>query len=77
MNESSIQIFDQNDIANIHRMNNANAAIDGCLDKYRHLVENVFALLKQYRGKATRYDKLKINYEIKLALGTCMIWLPI
>ena len=41
-----------------------------------HLVESVFARFKQYRDIATRYDKLKRNYESTLALACCMIWLP-
>lgn len=53
-----------------------NEDVDWCLYKYRHLVENVFARLKHYRGIATRYDKLKRNYASTLALGCCMIWLP-
>lgn len=52
-----------------------NADIDWCLYKYRHLVENVFARLKHYRGIATRYDKLQQNYESTVSLGCCMIWL--
>src|SRR5574340_462403 len=31
--------------------------------RYRHLVENAFARLKQYQAVATRYGKLKRNYE--------------
>lgn len=53
-----------------------NADMDWCLYKYRHLVENVFARLKHYRGIATRYDKLQINYASTLALGCCLMWLP-
>jgi len=53
-----------------------NADIDWCLYKYRHLVENVFARLKHYRGIATRYDKLQRNYASTLALGCCLMWLP-
>ncbi|MBW4651558.1 MAG: transposase, partial [Kaiparowitsia implicata GSE-PSE-MK54-09C] len=30
---------------------------DTCLYQARHLIENVFAKLKQYRAIATRYDK--------------------
>ena len=33
-----------------------NADRDWGLYKYRHLVENAFARLKQYRAVATRYD---------------------
>jgi transposase len=73
------QIRDKNVIPVIPRKKNSkvsNAGIDWCLYKYRHLVENVFARLKQYRGIATRYDKLKRNYESTLALVCSMIWLP-
>ena len=53
-----------------------NTDIDWCLYKYRYLVENVFARLKHYRGIATRYDKLQRNYTSTLALGCCLMWLP-
>lgn len=73
------QIRNKNAIPVIPRKKNSkvgNADIDWCLYKYRHLVENVFARLKQYRGIATRYDKLKRNDESTLALACSMIWLP-
>ncbi|EYE73231.1 transposase, IS4 family protein [Glaesserella parasuis str. Nagasaki] len=44
-----------------------NEDIDWCLYRYRHLVENAFAFLKQYRAIATRYDKLARNYAASLA----------
>jgi len=50
--------------------------MDWCLYKYRHLVENVFARLKHFRAIATRYDKLKRNYESMVALGCGYMWLP-
>lgn len=53
-----------------------NADMDWCLYKYRHLVENVFARLKHFRAIATRYDKLKRNYESMVALGCGYMWLP-
>lgn len=53
-----------------------NADMDWCLYKYRHLVENVFARLKHFRSIATRYDKLKRNYESMLALACSYLWLP-
>ncbi len=31
--------------------------------KWRHLVENYFAKLKEFRGIATRYDKTDTSYE--------------
>jgi transposase len=53
-----------------------NGDIDWCLYKYRHLVENAFARLKHFRAIATRYDKLKLQFESMLALACAMIWLP-
>jgi hypothetical protein len=46
-----------------------NADMDWGLYRYRHLVENAFARLKQYRAIATRYDKLKRNYESMVAIA--------
>lgn len=37
--------------------------------KARHLVENAFADLKQFRGIATRYCKLASTFEESLALA--------
>jgi transposase len=53
-----------------------NDKMDWCLYKYRHLVENVFARLKHFRSIATRYEKLKRNYEGMLYLACSIIWLP-
>jgi transposase len=53
-----------------------NADMDWDLYKYRHLVENIFARLKQFRSIATRYDKLKRNYASMLAMACSYIWLP-
>jgi transposase len=72
------QIRQKNSLPVIPRKRNSkvgNADIDWCLYKYRHLVENAFARLKQYRGISTRYDKLQVNYESTVALGCCMMWL--
>jgi len=55
---------------------NENDDIDWCLYKYRHLVENVFARLKHFRAIATRYDKLKRNFEGTVALACAFLWLP-
>lgn len=54
-----------------------NDHVDWYLYKIRHLVENTFARLKQLRGIATRYDKLKRNYESAVALACIFIWLPL
>ncbi len=48
-----------------------NADMGWGLYRYRHWVENAFARLKQYRAVATRYDKLKRNYESIVAMA-CM-----
>lgn len=53
-----------------------NDDMDWGLYKYRHLVENIFARLKQFRAIATRYDKLKRNYRSMVALACSFIWLP-
>ena len=53
-----------------------NEDMDWCLYKYRHLIENVFARLKHYRAIATRYDKLERNFASTVALGCCLMWLP-
>jgi len=54
-----------------------NDYMDWYLYKIRQLVENTFVRLKQFRGIATRYDKLKRNYENSLALACIFIWLPL
>lgn len=43
--------------------------------KARHLIENFFAKLKQYRAIATRYDKLARNFLSAVYLASAMIWL--
>ena len=53
-----------------------NDDIDWCMYKYRHLVENAFGRIKQYRGIATRYEKLERNYHSMVALAFAMMWLP-
>jgi len=65
--------------SNIPRKNNSkigNKHMDWYLYKYRHLVENAFARLKHFRSIATRYEKLKRNYEGMLYLACSIIWLP-
>ena len=53
-----------------------NADMDWGLYRYRHLVENAFARLKQYRAVATRYDKLNRNFESMVAMACGYLWLP-
>ncbi|WP_166114949.1 transposase, partial [Pseudoalteromonas sp. Z9A5] len=37
---------------------------------------NAFGRIKQYRGIATRYEKLERNYHSMPALAFTMMWLP-
>lgn len=48
---------------------------DRHLYKARHLIENFFAKLKQYRGIATRYDKRAINFLGSIYLAASVVWL--
>ncbi len=48
---------------------------DRHLFKARHLIENFFAKLKQFRAIATRYDKTKRNFLAAVQLAGAVIWL--
>jgi len=50
-------------------------SFDRDLDKARHLIENVFAKLKQFRAIATRYDKTARNFLAAVYLAASAIWL--
>lgn len=43
--------------------------------KARHLIENFFCKLKQYRAIATRYDKTARNFLAAIHLAAAIIWL--
>ena len=45
------------------------------LYKARHLMENFFCKLKQYRAIATRYDKTARNFLASIYLAAAVIWL--
>ena len=45
------------------------------LYKARHLIENFFAKLKQYRAIATRYDKTARNFLAAVYLAATIGWL--
>ena len=45
------------------------------LYKARHLIENFFAKLKQYRAIATRYDKRGGNFLSAIYLAASVVWL--
>ena len=61
----------------LYRTQVNNHHMDWYFYKIRDLVENAFARLKQFRGIATRYDKLKRNYESSVALACIFILLPL
>ena len=48
---------------------------DRDLFKARHLIENFFARLKQFRAIATRYDKTRRNFLAAIQLAAAVIWL--
>jgi transposase len=48
---------------------------DRDLYKARHLIENFFAKLKQYRAIATRYDKRAVHFLGAIHLAAATIWL--
>jgi transposase len=50
-------------------------AYDKHLYKGRHLIENFFARLKQYRAIATRYDKTARNFLAAVYLAASVDWL--
>ena len=54
-----------------------NAEFDPSLYKLRHLVENLFARLKQFRSIATRFEKLARNFKAMLFLACAFIWLKL
>ncbi|MCC6716575.1 MAG: transposase, partial [Acetobacteraceae bacterium] len=43
--------------------------------KARHLIENFFAKIKQFRAIATRYDKTRRNFLTAIHLVAATIWL--
>jgi transposase len=45
------------------------------LYKARHLIENFFAKLKQYRAIATHYDKTAQNFLSAVYLAAAVVWL--
>jgi transposase len=53
----------------------SNRTYDRELYKARHLIENFFCKLKQYRAIATRYDKRAVNFLASIYLASTLIWL--
>ena len=50
-------------------------AFDPAAYRDRNVVERCFSRLKQWRGVATRYDKLARNYRAGIVLASIFIWL--
>ena len=50
-------------------------AYDEDLYKVRHLIENFFARLKQFRAIATRYDKRAANFLGAIYFAASLTWL--
>jgi transposase len=50
-------------------------AYDRDLYKERHLIENFFCRLKQFRAVATRYDKRAVNFLAGIYAASILIWL--
>ena len=48
---------------------------DRHLHKARHLIENFFARLKQYRAITSRYDKTARNFLGAIQLAAAVVWL--
>lgn len=49
--------------------------LDKEMYKARHLIENFFCKLKQFRAIATRYDKTARNFLAAIQLAAATIWL--
>jgi len=50
-------------------------AFDKEVYKARHLIENFYCKLKQFRAIATRYDKTARNFLAAIHLAAAIIWL--
>ena len=42
-------------------------------DRWRHLIENAFAKLKEFRAIATRYDKTDVSFAASIHLAAAII----
>ncbi len=50
-------------------------ALDTQRYRARHLIENLFARLKQFRRLATRYDKLANHFAAFVILASICVWM--
>jgi transposase len=58
-----------------NRKNPRDRDYDRDLYAARHLIENFFCKLKQFRAIATRYDKTARNFLAAIHLAAAVIWL--
>ena len=77
--------FDANDLRDELERRNAEAVIparrnriiniphDKETYKWRHLIENYFSRIKDYRGVNTRYDKTDVSYEATWTIAATML----
>ena len=74
------QVLDKGSIPHIPRKSNSrkpNPHFDKYLYRHRHLIENLFAKLKNFRSFATRYDKLSRNFASTVFIACTLIWLKL
>ena len=66
---------DRGAVAVIPPKTNRKAAIDfdRDTDRWRHLIENTFAKLKEFRAVATRYDKTDDSFRATIHLAAAVI----
>ena len=81
--------YDTNEILNYCKENNIEAVIppkknrivqreyDEYIYKLRHLVENAFLKLKQWRGVATRYAKTTASFIGAITVRCLFLWLKV
>ena len=50
-------------------------SFDRMLYRQRNRIERTFAHLKQFRRLATRFDKIKQNFQATVAIACCSRWL--
>lgn len=58
----------------INALDRKNGSFDSFLYKIRHLAENLFAKLKNFRSLATRYEKTKLNYSSLIFISCSNLW---
>ncbi len=51
----------------------AEIAFDRAMYRWRHLIENAFAKLKEFRAVATRYDKTDVSFAANIHLAAAII----